>query len=197
MPDLQSELDALAEEESRATARAMAAADDALRILEGDLPAFVAREVKKAFLASARFADSLSDEVIGAIKADIQRTGDEAARSAVCALQGQDPWLAGVDRLSVNEEASSFEDNPVIWAAVSPVEAATVGLLERHGFPEPDGGFDVRYRQPAFFVGGRHMKSVAEHYWRALRDVREMRRRRDQLAASARAEELSQRWDAL
>ena len=190
MPDLQSELHA------RASARAMAAADDARRILEGDLPAFVAREVKRAFLASPSYADSVSDEVIAAIKADIQRTGEQAALTATAALDDE-TWLAGVNHLSADDEAASFEDNPAVWSAVSPIEAATLALLERHGFPEPPGGFEIQYRQPAFFVGGRHMKSVAEHYWRALRDVRELRRRREQLAATARAEQLAQRWESI
>lgn len=197
MADLVEELAALSEAEEAARVRALSSAEDARRILAEDLPAFVVREVKKAFLASPAFADSLSDEVVAAIKAEGVRAGREGAEAAMAALAGQDPWLAGVEQLADNEAAATFEDNPAVWAAVESISAVVVNILERHGFPPPDGGFDVTYRQPAFFVGGRHMKSVAEHYWRALREMRELQLRREQLSASARAEELGRRWDSL
>jgi hypothetical protein len=196
MPDLQSELAALAQEESRATDRALAAAEDARRVLRQDLPEFVAREIRRCFLASPAFADSLSDDAVSKIKADVQDTAKTVTETALAALASDDPWLAGVEHLKSNDQANSFEDNPSVWAAVQGVAAAATALLERHAFPVPEGGWDVRYKQPAFFVGGRHMKSVAEHYWRALREVRDLRRRSEELAATARSDELGRRWDS-
>ena len=197
MSDLDAELTALSDEESRAMARALTAADDARKILAEDLPEFLAREVKRAFLASPSFADSCSDEIVAAIKADVRAAGAAAAQSVLADLGSDEPWLAGVEHLGDAAEPTSFEDNPTVWSVVTSVQSVTTELLQGHGFPPPPGGFDVRYRQPAFFVGGRHMKSVAEHYWKALSEVSELRRRRDQLSAAARSDELARRWDAL
>lgn len=197
MSDLDAELTALSDEESRAMARALTAADDARKILAEDLPEFLAREVKRAFLASPSFADSCSDEIVAAIKADVRAAGAAAAQSVLADLGSDEPWLAGVEHLGDAAEPTSFEDNPTVWSVVTSVQSVTTKLLQGHGFPPPPGGFDVRYRQPAFFVGGRHMKSVAEHYWKALSEVSELRRRRDQLSAAARSDELARRWDAL
>ena len=198
MSNLQSELAALHEEETRAAGRALAAAADALAILREDLPAFVEREAKRAFLLAPSFADGLSDEAIAAIKRDLADAARDASGSILEALSGDGPWLAGVDHIAGDDDDdATFEDNPAVWSPVAEIAATTRAVLDRHGFPPSGQDTDLRYRQPAFFVGGRHMKSVAEHYWRALRDVRDLRLRSEQVTATARLNELRSRWDSV
>lgn len=196
MSDVSAELAALDDEEARATARALAAADDARAVLRLDLPAFVEREAKRAFMAAPAFAEGLSDDAIAAIKGDVARSAAEARDRILAALAVEDPWLAGAGQAGGEELSTSFEDNAALWQVIAGIDAAANDVLRRH-FPEPEGGHQARYRQPAFFVGGRHMKSVAEHYWRALRDVHDVRARRDQIEGARRAEGLRARWDSI
>jgi len=195
MTDIDAEIQALTEEEARAKGRVMAAVEDARAVLRNDLPRFVEREVKRCFVAAPEFAAGLSDDQVRTLKAELRTEGVAAAERILEELAGEGPWLAGVAH--AEEAEGTFEDNPDLWTAVNCIVATTEDLLRRHGFPESEDGFSVAYRQPTWFIAGRHMRTVSEHYWRGIREIRELRRRREELDAGRRAEELKARWDAI
>jgi len=195
MNDIDAEIQALMEEEARAAGRVMAAVEDARAVLRDDLPRFVEREVKRCFIGSPEFSAGLSDDDVAAIKAEIREEGAAAAEEILTALADEAPWLAGVAH--AGEAEGSFEDNPELWTVVNRIVATPEAILRRHGFPEPDGGFALAYRQPTWFVAGRHMRTVSEHYWRGIREMGELGRRREEIDAGRREAELKARWDAI
>jgi len=199
MTDIDAEIRALTEAEERARSRVFAAVEDARLVLRRDLPSFVEREVKRRFVEAVDFAEGIDDGRIADLKQQVRDEGDAAAEQILGALEDEGPWLAGVTYVPESDDAtlSSFEDNPELWAIVNQIGAAAENVLAGFGFPVPKGGFDIAYRQPAFFVDGRHMKTIAEHYWRGIREIQENRGRRDELDSGRRAQQLSARWDSV
>lgn len=199
MTDIDAEIQALTEAEERARARVLAAVDDARFVFSRDLPRFVEREVKRTFVEAADFAEGLNDARIAELKQAVRDEGRAAADLILESLQDDAPWLAGVAHVSDEDDAtqSSFEDNPELWAVVNRIAETATGLLSRFGFPASAEGHELAYHQPAYFVDGRHMKTIAEHYWRGVREIQESRSRRQELDAGRRAQELKARWDTI
>ena len=59
--------------------RIMAVAAEIKALLAEDLPRFLEREIKKAFITHTDFASSLSNERLKSLKAEIVKRGPEAA----------------------------------------------------------------------------------------------------------------------
>ena len=195
MSETQSEIEALNAEEAKVLERLRGIYDEARKILGDDLPRFVEREVKRHFVAAPEFADSLSDAQVTALKEAIASDSGAAAERIMSELEDDAPWIAGVD--TEKETPRSFADNASLWAVVDQISKVALTLLTAHAFPVPEGGFDVHYRQPTWFIAGKHIGTVSEHYWRGIRELQGLRARRQELASGRKAEDLKRRWESI
>jgi len=169
-------------------------ARDAIAILNVDLPLFVEREIKRAFIADPDFGEKLSDEQLRALKEEIRQRGKRKAEEITARLQDAELWMAGNRFL---EGAKSLEDHRELWALVDEIAGVTRELLAEHGFPPAAQGADIRYRQPTWFISSRLMTTVAEKYWRKMMEWAEVRRELEELDNQSRREALKPRWDAV
>lgn len=171
-----------------------ALANEAMAVFEEDVPFFFQREAQKRFLASPAFARKLDDKALKALKADLQKEGAAAAKRLAGRLADSALWLAGTG--SESPSGKTFEDNHVLWAAVSEICDELATLLGRHGFPaDEDGGYDVVYKEPKRFLSGHYMPSIAEKYWRRVAELAEVEAMLGQVEGERQRSELMTRWN--
>jgi hypothetical protein len=161
-------------------------------LLRDDLPEFVAREIKARFLEASEFASKLDEAQVKALKESAALAGAEAAETVDAALEPLDPWLAG---MQVDTSRKHLADNPELWARVTQVNEIVEKLMESQGFPRSGATYGVSYREPARFIHGRYLPTLAERYWKLLGELQRVQEQASaQQQARSRAE-LLRRWD--
>jgi len=175
--------------------KTMEIARDALQVLAVDLPLFVEREIKKAFVADPVFAEAMSDVELVALKQEIAEKSGQAARGIVSELESSELWMSGHRYL---KGAKTMEDHTELWSVVGRISETAQQIMERHDFPAArrEAG-EIRYRQPTWFIAGRLMTTIAEKYWRKMTEWAEVQRELEELDTQSRREALKQRWDVL
>lgn len=183
----------LKEQQGFVRAKALEVVADARAVFAADLPQFVLRELKKAFVASPAFAEGWTDEQIRALKQEAQAKGKEVADQIGEALADDDLWMRGAQHV---EGARSLEDHPELWAKLTPICDLARELMVAHGFP---GAADAKlqYKQPAWFISGKLMTTVAEKYWRKMVELVALERELEELDGAQRREALKRRWDSI
>jgi len=185
----------LREQERLIRERTVAIAKETIEVLAIDLPLFVEREVKRAFVADPDFAERLDDDAVRAIKDDIRDRATATAAAVVASLQEWDLWLGGYARV---EGAKTFEDYPELWDRVCAIGQPAQEILAAHGFPgAKEAAEAIRYRQPKWFINGRLLTTLAEKYWRSMGELASVRAELEALDLQHRREALKQRWDAV
>lgn len=168
-------------------------ADDIRALLRDDLPAFVAREVKTHFVEQAELASRMTDVQVKALKEGTTRAGAALSAQVDASLEPLDAWLSGVQ---LPDGGRHLEQNPDLWTRIAgPAAEAVEELLHAHGFPRPADGYGVVYKEPARFIAGRYLPTLAERYWKL---ISELRRIEEQAAAQVQARsrsELARRWE--
>lgn len=168
-------------------------ADEIRALLRDDLPAFVAREIKTRFVEDADLSSRMGEAQVKALKEAAARAGAALAAQVDEALSPLDPWLAG---LTVEEGGKHLEQNPDLWARIArPAAEAVEEVLDTNGFPRPAAGHGVAYKEPARFIGGRYLPSLAERYWKAIADLRRITEQSEAQARARSRSELARRWD--
>lgn len=192
---VQQRIEELKQQERFIRDKTMEVARDALQVLLADLPLFVERELKKAFIANPDFAEAMPDEQLLALKQEIRTRGTEAARAIVKELDVPALWMSGHTFL---EGAKTLEDHKDVWAIANRISDVVKQILEKYGFPVAlRESLEIRYRQPSWFVAGRLMTTIAEKYWRKMTEWAEVQRELDELDNQSRREALKQRWDSV
>ena len=186
-------LEALALQSESARRRLVNAIEEARAVLDVDLPLFVEREIKRRFIEQSDFAERLDDSVVTRLKAAIKSRGAEARTEIMESLRGDDPWLAA--GIGSPEDFRSFEDNEALWSIPQAICGTVTALLKEFSFP--DESAEIRYRQPSWFIDGKHMSSIAERYWRGLADIAGIEAQRSEIEVSRRSNTLKRRWDEL
>lgn len=168
-------------------------AEDIRALLRDDLPAFVVREIKTRFVEQSELATRMTDAQVKAMKEATARAGAALAAQVDASLEPLEAWLSGVD---AEDGGRHLEQNPDLWGRVArPTVEAVEELLHAHGFPRPPEGYGVTYKEPARFISGRYLPTLAERYWKL---IGELRRIQEQAAAQVKARsrsELARRWE--
>lgn len=185
----------LRKQEQQTRERAIAIAKETIEVFGTDLPLFVEREVKRAFVADPDFAESLDDDAIRALKDDVRDQALAAAAQVLESLGDWELWLRGYKHV---EGAKSFEDHLELWDTVCSIGAPVEKILSAHGFPAGAAAAEgLRYRQPKWFINGKLLTTLAEKYWRAMAELASVRAELEALDLQHRREALKQRWDAV
>ena len=168
----------------------MAVAAEIKALLAEDLPRFLEREIKKAFITHTDFASSLSNERLKSLKAEIVKRGPEAA-DAVLATLTDDLWLA--DSSGDDDDRKSISENEPLWERISVISETATTLMAEYGFPTGDE--PVEYRPPTWFIGRRYLPSLSEKYWRHVRELAEASTQIGSIVTEVSKSELTKRWD--
>ncbi len=158
-------------------------------VLHEDLGKFVAREARKAFLTHPEAADALTDQQVADLKTRTVAASTASADRIAAELADQSLWLEEAD---ASEGSRSLEPLGSVWAIVRSVEADVTALLEPFGLaPDPP----AVYKAPAYFVAGRFLPTLAEHYWKLRSEIDELEAARRQEAEESVKSRLAARWD--
>lgn len=170
--------------------RVMQVADEVKALLAEDLPRFVEREVKRAFVSQPEFAAKISDDRLRQLKQDIEARGGARRDEILAALGDESLWLvdAGAD-----DERKSIAENTALWEQVAGICGVVTDLQREYGFPE--GSEPVEYKPPTWFIGRRYLPTLSEKYWRHLRELGEARAQVGSIRREASKSELTKRWD--
>ena len=169
---------------------------DMITVFRADLPNFVAREVRNRFVAHEAFAETIDDDTLRAIKVECQQVGDEVAEQVAEGLSGDMDFWFGPH--VIGDEGKSFEEHAGLMERLQAASEATAELLERHNFPEDDGGgYTIRYAPPAYFVNGKYAPGLAESFWKYLGQLNEVREARRQQDLGRRRAVQRHRWDTV
>ena len=165
-------------------------AEDVIELLREDLPLFVERELKRAFVSSPEFASEMSDEKLAALKRDIRSKGEEGRDAVLARLADEALWFPDA---SPEEARNSIAQNSALWAAVSTVCDVVTGLREAYGFPTPEN--PIQYRPPTWFIGRRYLPTLSEKYWKLVGELIEIEGKMADVRDEASQTELAARWD--
>lgn len=171
--------------------RILAIAADVKGLLADDLPKFVEREVKRAFVSNPDFATTIGTDTLKRLKADIQADGEAGTARILAALEDEALWFC--DSPGDDDPRKSISENKALWDVVSTIAVVVTDLFERYGFPA--GPEPVTYRAPSWFIGRRYLPSLSEKYWRHVRDLAEARAQIGSIRTETARTELTKRWD--
>ena len=185
------ELKELRAREARVRQNVLKVAAEVRPVLAEDLNQFPSREVRKRFVADPGFAATLDDATIAAIKTDLARRGAEVRDRVLAALEQPEPWLAGV---ACEGPGKSLAENPTLWALTAEAAAVVRAALIEHRFPGAADA-DLEYRMPTWFIGGKFLPGLAEKYWAAIAELRELHERIAEVEQGRLRDGLAKRWD--
>lgn len=179
--------------EARAVQSILKLKAEILPILADDLLRFPEREVRKRFVSSPEFAETLDDEAIAKMKEEVSRRGLAMRDRVVALLDEDDRWLAGVDCAGPGK---SLAENRRLWEPTSAAADLVREVLTAYGFPKPEE-YPTEYRMPTWFIGGKYLPGLAEKYWACVADVREARARIREVEEGLVRNSLGRRWDRI
>jgi len=162
---------------------------DIRMVLEEDLPLFVVRETKRAFLGHTEAAAALGKERVRALKQEATALGASVTREISDALADEALWHAST---AVPANTRDIASATAVWEVVRRVEKAVHALLGGYGLADAE---PVAYKAPAYFVKGLYLPGLAEHYWRLIHEVQELAEQQRRIVADATKAELEAVWD--
>lgn len=185
------ELKELRSREARAIQTISKLKAEILPILADDLARFPEREVRRRFVSSPEFAETLDDEAIAMLKAEVSGRAASVRDRIVALMDEDDRWLAGVD---CSGPGKSLAENERLWEPTRLAVDLVREVLTTHGFPRPEE-YPTEYRMPTWFIGGKYLPGLAEKYWASVAEVREARARIREIEEGLVRAGLGRRWD--
>lgn len=179
--------------EARAVQSVLKLKAEILPILADDLLRFPEREVRKRFVSSPEFSETLDDDAIARMKAEVSRRASAMRDRVVALLDEDDRWLAGVDCAGPGK---SLSENGRLWEPTGAAVDLVRELLTAYGFPKPEE-YPTDYRMPTWFIGGKYLPGLAEKYWACVAEVREARARIREVEEGLVRSGLGRRWDRI
>jgi hypothetical protein len=160
-------------------------------ILRVDLPLFVDRELKSAFINHPDFAQTIDDDLLQDIKKALSSAGATKRDEILAALEDDALWLPSSDP---NEDTkTSIDQNNAVWSIVSGICESVHALKVKFNFPDVDG--TIQYKAPSWFIERKYLPSLSERYWRLIRELNEAQRQITESHASESKGHLARRWD--
>ena len=163
--------------------------EDIRALLRADLEAWFGRKTKRAFLSNPSAAQDLSKERVSALKRRAAELGKSEADRVHTELADAALWTAGGPEPDNRRDITAAS---AAWDRVRVAEKALHDLLDEFGLA---GDEPMDYKPPAFFVNGLYMPSLAEHFWRLVHEMDQLRAQAQQLKDDAIREKLEAKWD--
>jgi hypothetical protein len=158
-------------------------------VLRADIPAWMTRRARAAFLGQPALARALDGAQVTALKRGAEREGARVAAEVDAALADPAVWVTGGAGPS---DTKALHGVPA-WGELARVGAALTALLADAGLTSDAEG--SAYHAPVTFVAGHFFPSLAEHFWALTAELADLEQRRGELADSALREALAQRWN--
>ena len=165
-------------------------AEDVTELLTEDLPLFVERELKRAFINNPEFARTMSDETLQQLKTDISVRGRSGCEQVIQRLADESIWFPDS---APEESRHSIAQNTALWGVVSSICDDVVALREAYGFPVSET--PIQYRPPTWFIGRRYLPTLSEKYWKLVGELLDVESKMTEVKSEASQSELSQRWE--
>ena len=160
-------------------------------ILRVDLPLFVDRELKSAFINNPEFAQTIGDDLLQDIKKALSALGENKRDEILTSLEDDALWLPSSDP---NEDTkTSIDQNNAVWSIVSGICDSVHALKAQFNFPDGDG--TIQYKAPSWFIERKYLPSLSEKYWRLIRELNEAQREITESHVSESKGQLARRWD--
>jgi len=157
-----------------------------------DIPGFVLRSARTAFVDAVDYAEELDPSEVKALKADLESRGRDIASEVDGRLRDFDIWLD--DRIAA-AEGKTLEPNSEVWSVLQSIADEAEGALADAGIPVPEDGFGLTYRVPTWFIAGSYPPGLIEKYWTQLSLVRELDVEIAERDLERRKEQVAQLWD--
>jgi hypothetical protein len=167
-------------------------ANEIRSLLEDDLPLYVERVIKKAFVGDDTLARNIDDDALRRLKADIKTTGADATQAIMAKLANDALWFP--DDVGDDDSKRSIAANTAVWGIVSEITTSIQDLMDRYEFPSDDAN-PLVYRPPSWFIGRRYLPSLSEKYWRYVRALSEASQHISEQHTTQSKDALSKRWD--
>ena len=178
--------------EAKARQEVLKLAQEVRSVLAEDLVQYPLREVRRRFVSAPDFAETLSDEQVAELKAELQAKAVEMRDRVIAALEDDQLWM---EVIGPTGPGKSFAENERLWAPTRQAAALVASVLERYGFPPGEGA--PEYRMPTWFINGKYLPGLAEKYWAKIAEIRELREQAAELEKGRVRESLGKRWDKL
>ncbi|MBR4984961.1 MAG: hypothetical protein IKY83_04400 [Proteobacteria bacterium] len=161
-------------------------------IIVNDLPEYVLKHIRRAFIEDVDFAEKKSDDDLKAFKARVSEFGKKLSDDVRASLlEDMDAWW-GKD-VSVSGASKTLDGNPAISAKLSVISQRILEFMDAESLAR----VEVVYRTPARFIEGKYPPGMIEKYWAKLADLRAAEEERELLDREARKARIAQRWDSL
>ena len=160
-------------------------------LLRTDLPLFVDRELKNAFINNPEFAQTIGDDALQDIKNAVATQGASKRDEILASLDEENLWMPS--DISSEGTQKSISENNAVWSIVSRICDSVHTLKTQYNFPDADG--PIQYKAPTWFIERRYLPSLSEKYWRAIRELNEAARQITESHATESKGQLARRWD--
>jgi len=154
-------------------------------LLADDLPEFVKRELKKAFLAHPDVSNAMSDDTLKQLQIDISTDGLKASRNVLDGIEDDSLWF-------ISSTGKTISDNSELWSKVSVICATVAALKKNYGFPSDNES--TVYKAPTWFIGGRYLPTLSEKYWALLTELAGITAQLKAAESHDTQSELAKRW---
>lgn len=161
-------------------------------VIVNDLPNFVLKQVRNAFIEDVSFAESKKDEELVALKERIAAYGQSLASEVrEKLLADMDAWWGAA--VSVEKTGKTLEGNVAIWNILSQIEPRLSEFIANEGLKS----VEIHYSTPARFIEGKYLPGMIEKYWAQMTALRALESERAEADQEARKTKQASRWDAL
>lgn len=161
-------------------------------VIVNDLPNFVLKQVRAAFIEDVSFAESKKDEELVELKARIAAFGQTLSSDIhQRLLSDMDAWWG--DAVSIEKTGKTLEGNDQIWNILSEIKPRLTQFIQGEGLV----AVDFKYATPARFIEGKYLPGMIEKYWAQLTALKALQNERIEADREARKTKQATRWDAL
>lgn len=170
--------------------RLMSGINELVDLIVTDIPAYVIRELKKAFVNNLGFAEATDDQGVVALKRSAAAFANTLAEDMRANLAAEPLWLGPDVALG---EGKCLDANLPLTQCLQDIAGRTAAFFADKGL----GQVELQYKCPTWFIEGRYAPGMIEKYWSQLALLREMEQEIIALEIEQRRLSQSTRWDAL
>lgn len=157
-----------------------------------DLPEYVLKNVRRAFIEDVEYGEKKSDRDLAEFKVRVRDFGQKLSQEVRTALlSDMDAWWS--KSISLEGAGKTLEENAAIYAHLAVISDRVIAFLKS----EQLAPIEVEYHTPARFINGKYLPGIIEKYWALLADLRAKEEEHEVLDREARKAHLAARWDSL
>ncbi len=161
-------------------------------VICNDLPNFVLKQVRAAFIDDVTYAESKSDSELSALKTRIAEFGNNLKAEIRSKLVADmETWWSAT--VSLERTGKTLEGNNGVWAVLSEIAPKISAFIAGEGMAT----LSITYATPARFIDGKYLPGMIEKYWAQLAALRALEEERIAVDNEARKTRQASRWDAL